>query len=532
MKNGDHRLLLERAARASLERIRRDGEKAPEKIGELFPYLEQHLFERALDVNRMRRDCGKRDNSVSSFFADVTGLGPHAYIVARRLETAAVLLRDTDLQVRIISKLVGFSKPGLLTQHFKACHVMTPRDFRLRAKRNIPVGASPTPARSQTPQKPFTFEIFSLAGEDLERIKVEGLWEELREKPWAEQRDMIRHRLAFSTPVFFHFLRKKSIPEGRDNRKYGVHLAELALECLRVTEQVIGKELFDLRAQGWAWAGNARRLADELSRAEAAFSIAATYLDLGEEESLVHAEFYGLKSTLRLWQGRLDESTTLHGRALRIFRTAGTERDIAASLIEGAYTYGRAGKDKESIAYSREALQLLGRQAEPYLEFAASYNLSTAYVKSGAPEKAKEILPRLCDLREAAHAGRASLHFLQWLEGRVMDELGDFASAAGRYQTAREGFLKLNQNVHGALVSLDFALHCWKQAKPAQVRELTLGIIPLLEAIQFHEEAAAGLKLLQSAIEKDALTQKLLQDVRDHLEGIRPGALDLKLAER
>ncbi|MCP4656153.1 MAG: helix-turn-helix domain-containing protein [bacterium] len=560
MNNGDHRLLLERAATASMERIRRDGERAPEKMRPLFPYLEKQIFERELDVNRMRRDCAIRDNSLSIFFSDVTGQTPSAYIVARRVETAAAMLRDTDLRIWIVSKLVGFSYQVVLTRNFKVCYGLTPQAFRTgtrkiftkagsrtvgfpsveelrsalahgpesaeatalvrRIKRHSipPCALPPAPApapRRQEAEKPLT--LFFTEGE-LERFKIQSVWEELQERSWPDQREMVRNGLAFSTPVFFHFLRKKSIPEGRDNRRFGVHLAELALDCLRVTEQVIGKDLFDLRAQGWAWTGNARRLADDLDGAEAAFSSARTYLETRGSESLVHAEYFGMKSALRLWQRRLDEASELNHRALTIFRAMGTPKEIATYLITGAYTHQRAGKDEQSIEYYEEALRLLSTQVEPYLEFAACFNLTNAYTKIGALGKAKEMLPRARELRAAADSGEESLHFLQWVEARLVDGLGDLKSAADGYQVARAGFLRIGKNIEAALVSLDFALHCWKQGRLSQVRDLTFKIIPLLEAVQYHTEVAAALKLLRFAIEKKAVTQKVLQDVREHLD--------------
>jgi len=550
----EDRLLLEQAATASLDRIRRDGEKAPERLKKLFDYLEENIFDKRLDVNQMKRDCKMRNNSVSIFFGEVTGQPPHAYIVERRVDTAAALLRDSALRIRIITELTGFSGHPIFTRNFKTFYGMTPQAFRVGVKKifakagcwtagfpsveelrtvithgleseeakrltsrikwhNTLESPLPYATTSQEPQEPFLIRE--------EKTKVEEAWEVLREKQWSDQLEIVRNCQTFSTPAFFHFLRKKSVPEGRDNRQLGVHMAELAVECLEVTERVIGENLFQLRAQGWAWTGNARRLAGDLAGAEAAFSIAEAYLEKLKEETLVHAEYYGLKSTLRLWQGRLDEASSLHDRALPIFRAAGTLRDIAASLIEGAYTYGRAGEDEKSIAYSEEALDLLSGHAEPYLEFAACFNLTNACVKVGAFEKAKELLPRARELRDAAHLGEVSLYFLQWVEARLIDSLGECGSAADRYQAARDGFLKLGQNIHAALVSLDFALYHWKQDSFAQVREITLGIIPLLEAIQFHEEAVAGLKLLKSAIEKDALTHTVLQEVREYLERIR-----------
>ncbi len=550
----EYRLLLERAATASLDRIRRDGEKAPGKLKMLFPYLEEHLFDRPLDVNQMRRDCEIRDNSFSLVFEEVTGQHPHAYIVEQRVETAAALLRDTALRIVTISKLTGFSHHVVLTRNFKAFYGITPQAFREGGKKifaeagcrtagfpsvgelrtalihgleseqvreltlrirqhNARESTLPSLPKCQEPQEPF------LTKE--KRLKAEEAWEVLRERPWADQLNIIRNCQTFSTPEFCRFLLKKSIPEGRNNRELGVHIAELALECLKLTEHALGKDLFHLRAQGWVWLGNARRLADDLNGAEAAFSIAGSYLEKERMESLVHAEYYREQSRLRLWQGRAEEACTLHGRALPLFRQMGTPKDIAASLIEGAYAYERTGNDEKSIAHLREALQLLNGETDPYLEFAACFNLTSAYIRIGAIEEAKMMLPRVRVLRESAHAEEASLHFLQWLEGRLTEHLGEFSAAEGLYEAARAGFLKLGQTINAALVSLDFALHCWEQDRLTEVRELTLGIIPLLEAIQFHQEAAAGLKLLQSAIEKSELTREVLQETRDYLEGIR-----------
>ncbi len=526
MSNREHgSLLLEQAATAAMARIRSDGAKAPEKLKVLFTYLEGHLFDKTLDVNAMKRACGKRDNSVSGFFANVAGVTPYAYIVARRLETAAALLRDTHSEIRLISKLVGFSKHAILIRHFKACYGMTPKEFRLVAvktklgnARECSLSSAP---EIPTPQKHLAVETLRFTREDVEKIPVEELWEVLRVKPWADQKGMVRYRLAFSRPIFFHFLRNKGILEGRDNRQFGVHLTELAIECLRVTELINGKDLFDLRAQGWVWAGNARRLADDLNGAEAAFSIAAMYLPRVEEVSLVRAEFYDLKSRLRLWQGRTREAFNLHCIALPLFRAIGKPREIATSLIAGAYTCERSGNDQESIARLREALQLLNCQGEPYLMFAACLNLTTSYVRTGALKEAKEMLPRVRELRQEADAGVASHHFLQWLEGRIADNSCEFSSAARSYQAAQDGFLQTGQHINAALVALDFALLCYKQGKLAQAQELVLMVTPLLEAVQFQQEAAAALKLLQSAMAEGSLSGELLQKARTYIEKIQ-----------
>ncbi len=507
MKEQDHRLILEQASRASIERIRLDGEKAPERLKILFAYLDQHIFEKGLDVNQMKRACRKRDNSISSFFAEVTGLGPYAYMVARRVETAAALLRDTNLSIRIISQLVGFTKPGLLTQRFKVQHGMTPREFRLDMNRSVSARALSAAA------KDYAFSVG-----DLETIKVEGLWDALREKPLAEQRDIIRHSLALPTPALFHFLRKKSTSEGRDNRRLGVEFSELAIESLRVTEHIIGRDLFDLRLQGWAWVGNSRRLAYDLVGAEEAFSIAERYLQ-SDEGSLICAEFYQLKTALRRWQRRFSEALELHKRSLPIFLARGDVRQVTEALLERAFIFEQTGEPEVCIPYLQRSLGVLENKDEPYLEFVVWFNLATAYAKAERYHEANQAMPTIRKLSAGAGSQTVSYH-LEWLEGCIEEGLGNVDSAEARYLEAKRGFPTVGHTVHSVLVTIDLALLYLKTQRLPDVQTIVVEVVPILEGMRFHGEAAVCLRMLQTAINRAQLDLATLREIRTRLDQI------------
>ncbi|MCP4603198.1 MAG: hypothetical protein GY847_22235, partial [Proteobacteria bacterium] len=168
--------------------------------------------------------------------------------------------------------------------------------------------------------KPTLPQSIALDREEREMIEMHVAWEAIRDLSWSEQRELIWDRLQHSTPLFFHFLREKSISEGREDRMRGVQLAELALESLAVTEQISGRNAGSLRAQGLAWLGNARRLAFDFPGAEKAFSDAEAFLPDDNDEPLIVAEFYELKAALRLWQRCFSEALALSGSALPIFR--------------------------------------------------------------------------------------------------------------------------------------------------------------------------------------------------------------------
>ncbi len=552
MTNERHRRLLEQAAGASIERIRRDGEKAPERIRVLFPYLEENLFERDLDVNRMKRDCGKRDNSISSFFREETGQPPHAYIVRRRVETAAALLRDTHLKIGLISDLIGFSKQAILTRHFKAWSGVTPQAFRAGARRLLteagPMNVVPSieelrraltpgPAACEAedrggrihrgaPEDRLDFAAFSLPRAVLDQIKAEEAWGWLREQPRAEQRKMVWDRLALSTPALFHLLREKSIPEGRDDRTLGVHLAELAMDCLRRTEQVMGEDLFPLRAQGWAWVGNARRLAFDFDGAEEAFLLAEAFLGRTPQDSLVRGEFYHLRAALRRWQRRFDEALTLNNRALPIFRAMGEPRYVAKALIQRANIHEQAGRFRECIAYLFEALPHIDEHPEPYLKYCVSYNLASVLTKTRAYQDAADLLPTVRKLGAEVGKGKVISYHIQWLEGYTAQGLEEPDHAERSLRDAYRGFQELGYAGQAALVGLDLASLYFQQERLADVKRMALGVIPLVESIENHQAATRCVGLLHDAVEKDQLTSLVLQEIRIELEKVRRDPTD------
>jgi AraC family transcriptional regulator len=64
-----------------------------------------------------------------------TGLPPHQYVIARRVERARQLLQaGTDLPLAEVAVEVGFSDQSQLSRHFKRLVGATPRQFRTPAR--------------------------------------------------------------------------------------------------------------------------------------------------------------------------------------------------------------------------------------------------------------------------------------------------------------------------------------------------------------------------------------------------------------
>jgi AraC-like DNA-binding protein len=83
-----------------------------------------------LGVDDLARSAGLSRAHFSREFRRAFGESPHAYLVARRLERAASLLRSTDRPVVSICFAVGLRSVGSFTTSFSRAYGMTPTAYR------------------------------------------------------------------------------------------------------------------------------------------------------------------------------------------------------------------------------------------------------------------------------------------------------------------------------------------------------------------------------------------------------------------
>src|SRR4051794_23765371 len=85
-----------------------------------------------LDVDDMARAAGLSRAHFSREFRRAFGNSPHAYLLTRRLERAAALLRMTDRTVADICLAVGLQSIGSFTTSFKRAFGASPTAYRAR----------------------------------------------------------------------------------------------------------------------------------------------------------------------------------------------------------------------------------------------------------------------------------------------------------------------------------------------------------------------------------------------------------------
>jgi AraC-like DNA-binding protein len=83
-----------------------------------------------LDVDDLADAAGLSKAHFSREFRRAFGDSPHAYLLTRRLERAAALLRTTDLSVAEICLSVGLQSIGSFTTSFTRTFAMSPTAYR------------------------------------------------------------------------------------------------------------------------------------------------------------------------------------------------------------------------------------------------------------------------------------------------------------------------------------------------------------------------------------------------------------------
>ena len=85
-------------------------------------------------VRRLARVSGVSEAHFARSFKDAFGVPPHRYLLTRRLERAAALLRDTDLSITEIAFETGWKSLGTFGRTFRDVTGESPSELRAREK--------------------------------------------------------------------------------------------------------------------------------------------------------------------------------------------------------------------------------------------------------------------------------------------------------------------------------------------------------------------------------------------------------------
>lgn len=537
--------LRDAAARASLERIERDCARAPEKLRPLLGHIREQLFSPELNVQSLKRACAVRDNSVSTAFGQAIGLPPRPYIESRRLETAERLLSETAISVNEISRLVGFSSEAVFYRAFRRWRHMAPTAFRTAAqdkreplavdclrtedlRRALHGGATPDEAQAliaglasaqSDGEAPPAADRAAAAAPAAPDSAAEALWDEIRDLDPRAQRARIRAIGALRTELA-ELLFERSRVEGRDNRKHGVHIAELAVFCLESgapgLERIAQSDLATLRARAWAWLANAQRLALDLIEADKAIEVAKQLLP-EEAPGEVVAEVLELEGALLYSAGRYGDAFKVLEEALDTSHEILSSKHCARIRLQKARVAIDLGRPLDSAASAQAALRDLALDEDPYLEAVAYHRLIGAFLNLDKPTESMAFVPAARRLTRLVKSKYLTNH-QRWLEGQTWRSLGESLDAIPLLKLALDGFIESQESFYAALVALDLAVAFVELGDDDSAAQACSEAIPLLQVFGAHSEWLTAAGILRGLVKGRALTLEKLRSIRSHLE--------------
>ncbi len=418
---------LEQAAAPTHERLTADRASLLSwQTRRLLEEISQGPFDAELTVGELLRRCGLHGSHNQARFHREVGCSLGRYLAESRLETAIRLLRDSHLPVPDIAMLVGYALPGSFSDALERWTGLRPAE--LREKTRLAAARTPGPdpyvlslwhrlrAGSLEPQRRRELvarleHLYPAAGpgqkSGLRQRRARAakqvalaVWERLVTLSPKEQRNLVMGT-RFYNPELFHLLGKKSLAEGRANRRWGIFLARLALAGLRASREPLGDAYHDLRALGWARLGNAWRLANRHRNADHAFDRAAQAW--GAERQCVdrraEAEILWQEGNLRQHQRRFSESTKLVNRAIALCHAGGDRRLLVQCLVQRAALYIYDGQPQAALPVLREAGAVAREQPEePDLRLFVLQALAAANTLAQGYSAAERLFPTVLQL--------------------------------------------------------------------------------------------------------------------------------------
>ena len=104
------------------------------KMRRLIEFVEENL-DRDLSLETMAQEVGISPLYLPRAFKSAIGQSPHQYVLARRIERARELLRDTDLPIVDVALASGFSSQSHLSNWFVRIVGVSPAAYRKEALR-------------------------------------------------------------------------------------------------------------------------------------------------------------------------------------------------------------------------------------------------------------------------------------------------------------------------------------------------------------------------------------------------------------
>lgn len=295
---------------------------------------------------------------------------------------------------------------------------------------------------------------------------------------------------------------------------------ELALEITRQTIQVPVQLAADVRAEILARLGNAHRVLGNLVGAAEALQSARGEAEVGSADPMIAAQIERFQGALEVARGNLAGSLPCFRAAWAIYAAIGDDHRAARVLVSLGRSYGLAGDLDESVRCTCVALRLMDTSIDPDLPHVAALSLAHFLSDGGYSRQSLELVRRARVLPGPQPGATLRLR-LDWMEGRILGDLGRNPEAIALLEVTRCALLGSGLLLDAAEISLDLALLFLGEGCADKAARLTREMYPIFVSKELSKEASAALLLFASAAQKGVADASLLLQIRARIRSLR-----------
>jgi tetratricopeptide (TPR) repeat protein len=280
-------------------------------------------------------------------------------------------------------------------------------------------------------------------------------------------------------------------------------------------------QVADFQARAYGEHCNAQRAAHRLREAEEAFVRAVECWKEGSKDFRLWVRLMDIRASLLGEQHRTDDAIDILDDVFQAYSQLGDRHSAGRAQVKRAVYIGYGGDPETAVELLDEALKLLDAHREPDLVSMATHNRLWFLVDSGRCRQARADLWRQRRwMLQYQDLGEISRVRVAYLEARINAGLGELDRAERGLRTALDGLAAEELRVLRGVVSLELAVVWMRQGRLADASTLATETAASLLAIGVPREAQKALHVLLTALEAQAATAALVQDVVDFLRRV------------
>jgi len=337
-------------------------------------------------------------------------------------------------------------------------------------------------------------------GLEAEERSAAKLFEHLLLLPPAEQSRALRANPRVRTYGFARHLLTRARSAWIDQPYLSEDLARLAAQVAdHLPSRDYGRRpLHDLRAEAWAYIGNALRIQSNLTGVPEAFARARDHLRQGTLDQRERAEVTVLQSTYFRDQGRLAAAGDTLEEAIALMRRSGPPEELARFLISQAILRHQLGHTGDAMRTLIESIALADLSEDRRLPLIARHNLAYLLSELGEPARALPVLQDVGIMVER-RGGQNDRARLRWTAGRILHKLGRLPEARAELERARASFQAARIPADVGLLGLDLAELNLDMGNTRNARDLAAEAFPIFAIRGIEHLTLTALELFQKA---------------------------------